>query len=145
MSIIYEALKKVQTQFSAPFKAQKRNNPWLWASVGFVFLGFLGCGFVLMLLINSFTSKTVIKYVSPKKADTLESQETPNPPPIPKQNSPDALFLNGIMTMEGEYMALINNKIVKEGDYIQNLRVLSITQDKVELYSQGKIVVLSTK
>ncbi len=143
MSIIYEALKKVQTRFSASSEDKKKNNALVWTGITFVFLGFLGCGFALMLLINSVSQKTTIKYVVAKNPQT-ERKTTINLPLITKPES-NKLVLNGIIIMEGEYLALINNQILKEGDYIQDMRIISITKDKVELYSQGKLTVLSQK
>lgn len=144
MSIIYEALKKAQTRFIRPAEEKTKNNGMLWFTIGFIFMGFLGCGFALMLLINSASKqKTVVKLVEAKKED-FEKKPALNLPLVSKPNSPQ-LVLNGIMTMEGEYTALINNQILKEGDYIQDMRIISITKDKVELYSKGKLLVLTQK
>jgi hypothetical protein len=71
----------------------------------------------------------------------------PVPPPAPaitttlkkqpseeKIKSPRAvLALNGIVLSPGSSYALINNKIVKEGDKIEGIIVVRITKDSVEL------------
>ncbi|MDP2938888.1 MAG: hypothetical protein Q8O13_02245 [Candidatus Omnitrophota bacterium] len=145
MSIIYDALKKVQNQFPMPNSVKNKNNIWLWLSIGSITLGFLGCGFVLMLLINSSSQKTVIKNIKPENNKPTETLKAINLPQISKQTSSNTLVLNGIISMEGEYLALINNQILKEGDYIQDMRILSITKERVELYSKGKITILTQK
>ncbi len=143
MSIIYEALKKTQDSLANSFAGKKSNPRFLVAVVIFVFVGFLGCGFALMLLINSSSPKNVVKYISPQTQDA-EKTTALNLPLLSKSN-PAQLVLNGIISMEGEYLALINNQILKEGDYVQDKRIISITKDKVELYSKGKLTVLSQK
>ncbi len=57
----------------------------------------------------------------------------------------NALTLNGIISSGGEPVALINNEIVKAGDYIDGKRVLSVSDKKVEIFSEGEVVVLTTK
>lgn len=143
MSIILDALKKAQVRLTGPIEDKKKASTITWLGIGFVFLGFLGCGFALMLLINSSRPKTVVKYVEPIKP-TEEKKPAINLPLISKTDKAQ-LVLNGIITMEGEYLALINNQILKEGDYIQEMRIISITKDKVELYSKGKLTVLTQK
>ena len=142
MSIIYDALKKVQTSFTNATVEKKKTDIILWLGVSFVFIGFLASGFSLMLLINSYRQKTMVKYVEPK--NQASQKPVLNLPLVSKPETPQ-LVLNGIIAMKGEYMALINNQILKEGDYIQDMRIVSITKDKVELYSKGKLTVLTQK
>lgn len=143
MSIIYDALKKAQSRFTFSSPEQKKPGFLVWVGVVMIFLGFLGCGLVLMLLINSANQKTVVKLVPPQKQGE-EKKSILNLPIIPKPES-QQLVLNGIIAMEGEYLALINNQILKEGDYVQNMRIINITKDKVELYSKGKLILLTQK
>ncbi len=139
MSIIYDALKKTQDSLTNSFAGKKKNNLFLLSVIVFVFLGFLGCGFALMLLINSSAQKISVKYVTPQEKKAALSL------PLLSKPSPDQLVLSGIISMEGEYLALINNQILKEGDYCADKRIISITKDRVELYSKGKLTVLSQK
>lgn len=143
MSIIYDALKKAQSHFTFSSPEQKKPGALLWIGVALIFLGFLGCGFALMLVINSANQKTVVKLVPPQK-QAEEKKPILNIPMIFKSEN-QQLVLNGIITMEGEYLALINNQILKEGDYVQNMRIISITKDRVELYSKGKLILLTQK
>lgn len=143
MSIIYEALKKTQSRLINRQEEKPKNNAFLWFTIGFIFTGFLGCGFALMLLINSAHPKTSVKLIT---AALKTSEKTPaavTTAPAKKTQTP--LVLNGIISMEGENVALINNQILKEGDYIDGMRIINITKDKVELYSQGKLLVLTQK
>lgn len=55
------------------------------------------------------------------------------------------LILNGIFYSQGNNIALINNRIVKEGDLILGLRVTKIYHNKVELDADGQKVTLIIK
>jgi hypothetical protein len=61
-----------------------------------------------------------------KTAKKTSSAETITPPR-------PAFVLNGIVISPGSNYALVNNKIVKEGDKIEGVTVVRITKDSVEL------------
>ncbi len=143
MSIIHEALKKAQIRLTIPSEDKKKTNILILLGIGFVFLGFLGCGFALMLLINSSRPKTFVKVVELRKQ--LNEKKVAINLPLTSKPDNSQLVLNGIISMEGNYLALINNQILKEGDYVQGMRIINITKDKVELYSQGKLTALIQK
>lgn len=55
------------------------------------------------------------------------------------------LILNGIFSGKGDNFALINNRIVKEGDSISGVKVLHIYPNKVELDANGQNITLRVK
>lgn len=63
---------------------------------------------------------------------------------IKKEPSPP-LVLNGLFFSENEGYALINNRILKEGDEIEGAIVKRITLDAVELEAGGSVIKLSNK
>lgn len=55
-------------------------------------------------------------------------------------------MLNGVFFSENEGYALINNRIVKEGDALEGVTVKRIKLDEVELEAEdGSTIKLSTK
>jgi len=54
------------------------------------------------------------------------------------------LTLNGVFFSENESYALINNRIVKEGDEIEGLRVARIGLNEVEIQTNGSTITLKT-
>ncbi len=55
------------------------------------------------------------------------------------------LVLNGVFASETGSYALINKRIVKEGDTILGVKVISINSTKVELDAFGKPIILRVK
>jgi len=51
-------------------------------------------------------------------------------------------LLTGIVNLEGEQYAIINNEFLKVGEYTEGKRVFAIYPKKVELFEDGKIVTL---
>jgi len=165
MSIINEALKKTQSQLeqinpaSAPIQPKKPGkNIWVLILTTLLFVGFLSSAGVFLLLIFKNHPNTA-NFAKNKSLATANTQnqgtvtlftQAPAPAmqtPAPKDSSknPSRLVLNGIITMDKEKLALINNQILKEGDYIDDKRVLSISMDKVEIFNKGEIIILKNK
>lgn len=166
MSIINEALKKAQTNLQelslkkgSTESKHKEKNIWWWTATGLIFIGFLGCSGLFIYLLRE-SHRLPISPLS-----TSLNQETspfiPSPPkplfakpssvPISQKDSVNSknrwgnIILNGIVVTGGDRMALINNQTVREGDFIEEVRVLSISEDKVKLFYKGEVIVLSTK
>ncbi|MFA5156265.1 MAG: hypothetical protein WC532_02585 [Candidatus Omnitrophota bacterium] len=59
-------------------------------------------------------------------------------PAAVKKTDQPALVLNGVVFSPGSSYALINNRIVKEGDKIEGITVVRIAQDIVELQDGDK-------
>ena len=86
---------------------------------------------------------------------SVKAEVLPLPPSLPavsenKKAQPQAkkpdrplLVLNGIMFSPGRSYALINNRIVKEGDTIEGVTVKQIAQDSVQMQDAEKEFKLS--
>ena len=85
-----------------------------------------------------------------KKASEDPATPPPAPPPAPApsiktgeaKNRVFGMTLNGIVKMGEEYVALINNKIVREGDVIGERKVLRIEKDQVKVFDRGETIIL---
>jgi type II secretory pathway component PulC len=53
--------------------------------------------------------------------------------------------LNGIMFSDNDKSALVNNKIVQEGDTVDGAQVTRISEESVELSREGKTITLTTR
>jgi hypothetical protein len=133
MSIIYDALKKVESSR----RPDKINNPLKKKSVIRKYLLYL-----FIAVLGFLTANISLKMLG---AEKRSAQPTPLSYPAqsqdiaPIQNLPNEekphleYFLNGIFVTEDESYAIINNKIVKEGDRLNEATVLRINPDSVEL------------
>ncbi len=160
MSIIYDALKKVENKLREP-KAQdlrimplaKKNVP---IKIFVLFLAVLALGFLMAKVLFSFgfIEKAIPAASLPKPPSTsmAPKQQVINIPPelnenpgsiepgvsAPSQNkAPDLspFVLNGVFFSGQEGYALINNQILKEGDVIAGAKITRITLEGVELES----------
>ncbi len=161
MSIIHEALKKVEAsnnrQAKPLPKADKRNNLKTYA----LYLIMAALGFVCANLIFSFFTKPLHKVYSAtaKQKTSLARPVLVNPATAPRASLPAAsrespglkkealpsLVLEGVFFSGEEGYALINNKIVKEGEKIMGVTVVRITLEGVELKSKDSITKLSSQ
>jgi hypothetical protein len=64
------------------------------------------------------------------------------PAPAPKVASPDELRLSAISRRDGRPVALINDRLVFEGDSFEGVRVLRIGETEVEVEVNGQRRVL---
>ena len=123
--------------------------------------------YMLVAIIGFFAAKTFFDFITRAQTEdnvrekALESilPQLPEQPPalteLPEANAteiteikkpqPPTLVLNGIVFSPDSSYALINNKIVKEGDKIEGVIVVRITQDGVELKDQDAPFKLSPK
>ncbi len=175
MSIIYEALKKVEKLQSAipafpkgtkKEKEEPKVNTYLLYGIyaGIVVAGFFIASIILSLLTKPLPIETKLPQVLPEeklagqkdRATELTPAQTSTPQPMPMAaatsktpepiNQPlPELVLNGLFFSENEGYVLINNHILKEGDEINGAVVKRISLDGVELDSQGSIIKLSNK
>jgi len=161
MSIIYDALKKVEGDISKP-------KPVSGVSGGlpkrtFKLVPFIAYSFAVLLALFSMkmvydliTSPRQAKQVKKEPGRSLNVVAAANQPAllskhIPTLNTqeiteelPD-LVLNGIFFSGGSGYALINNQILEEGDGISGLVVRRITEGDVELKAKNSVVTLSLK
>lgn len=141
MSIIYEALKKVEPQLEnkrRPKPATRRKNHIIAAFIVIV----LGAALSFTILFTAPTAATpqkpVLRPPTPKpQAKTPQPRQT-FPPPSPRE-----FALTGIFFSEGQGSALINNSIVSESDTIEGAKVVKITLNEVELEIAGQVTKLT--
>lgn len=57
----------------------------------------------------------------------------------------DTLTLNGTIMMGDKRVALINNEIYETGDYIRGMKIINIDMKKIEMLSNGEIVILEVR
>jgi hypothetical protein len=164
MSIINDALKKTQTRLQENKSLSppgEKKSPRL----GFLFFlfGLVGCGLWVLFFVSPGSQGRTKQASLPKEppASTVISQLPPEPQKAEPQQAPAPivqtffstpsppaaveLTINGIIEMDGELIALINNKIVKEGDEIDGKRIVKITSESVEILDNGNAVTLTTK
>ncbi len=60
-------------------------------------------------------------------------------------NRPRKLFLSGIAYKEGVYLAVIDGKVVKKGDIIENKKIINISEDRIILQENDKFEVLKVR
>jgi len=159
MSIIYDALKKVEKSGNSALKENKETPvPKNKIKNYLIYILFLGVGL--------FAAKEFFSYVSPQphRAKTVKhvqtkipQNNTPNPAPLEQPRVPPAaavenkeiaqkptLILNGVFYSGEESYALINNQIVKTGDKISGAVIKKISPGEVLLNSEGSEISLTT-
>ena len=104
-------------------------------------------GFYLAKLGFNYLAETQNKAISPVKPRQAATAPVTVPSPVtvpdaraesrakkaPEKAPRPTLVLNGIVVSPGASYALINNKIVEEGDTVEGLKVVRITKENVEL------------
>ena len=155
MSIINEALKKTQQKLSGAsssampaFGSQEKKGilPWILTTL---ILASLGCIAAFASLMYSYKQAMQVS-MDKQKSKIIETVKRNYLPailsPVSGKNSPEGVALNGIVTTGGERFVLLNNEIYRPGDYLGQRRILSISEDSVELVDQNKkVIILKTK
>ncbi len=147
------------------FDDHKKSNAWLWVTVTLIGLGFVACGIVLILILTakektSTTPPSSLKQ-SASPAKFIFNAQTKTAPQNAKKSiltssktaavsgtkskNKDSFTLNGVFSTGEEQLALIDNKIYKVGDYVGQMRIVSISTDKVELFYKGKVTILKAQ
>ncbi|MDP8265049.1 MAG: hypothetical protein P9M12_06190 [Candidatus Aceula lacicola] len=146
MSIINEALKKTQSILSSQKNQDDptQKDPWIKAAMLIIIGGFLGCAIVFGTIILSNNNTLPSKPLeNAKTINANSSSSTPKDATVKKQPAASSgIELNGIMQTGDQYMALINNKIVRQGDAIDDKKVLDITENSVKIFDNGEVFVL---
>lgn len=164
MSIIHDALKKVQQSLDGQKKTSSTAASGSPSFCGEKFPG-ISQALILLSFVVSLLILTLFILFPPKETKNMpaplpERKETlagpaltppasvmPNPPPArPSRTNTDSrlagLALTGIVKTGDEYIALINNKIVREGDALGEKKVLAITSDHVKIFDRGEAIFL---
>ncbi len=132
MSIIYEALKKVDIKGGdAPPLPRSPASPRITMRI-VISLAAAGSTIVLFCTAQGIFS-------SPPKAETTTTPVGPPAPAVVQNTKMPEILLNGIFYSGNETYALINNKIVKTGDDVEGALVRDIQADSVELELGGTV------
>jgi len=163
MSIINDALKKAEIQLKkntappAPDPAKRSGYRYF-----FLYLPILAAGLWLSNSIFNFlghktqisSQKTKGQTLQTALKDDPSATQTASPAAItvlpvkttPEDKTPGGSFiLSGVFSSGDDRYALVNNKIVKENDYVDGAQVSLITANTVELDNAGQTVTLSTQ
>jgi len=162
MSIIYDALKKIEKSNSLTPKTEDKKNAsggpktktyllyilvvCLGAVIANIFLGFFAKP-VKVAKVNKAVASPVLPPVAPAAPKVLPPAASSLPIPAAEaKRQPEfpPLVLNGVFFSQAEGYALINNQIVKEGDTVDGAVVKRIRLEEVELEFEGSITKLST-
>lgn len=155
MSIIYDALKKIEHSNNNDFKLlwnnkyirqQNKPRPYL------LFLLIIALG---LFIYNNFTlSKRPPSLVSPIQTNVQfkpfsgqvlqQKEEQQEGDKVIEDNPKPIWVLNGVFSSLGKNYALINNQIVQEKDIIAGAIVRHIDLDSVELETIGGFVKITT-
>jgi len=154
MSIIYDALKKVQTGLKMENKKIPPVKP-VFLYLGIAVIGVLLAQFLFNFFAPSAPSSKKLKVnvtalkVTPSVKQQAPLEKVVTQPQAAQQTVPVAqaelpsLVLNGIFSTGNEGYCLINNQILKVGDEIEGLVVEKIKDQEVELSNKGTIIKLS--
>ena len=157
MSIIYDALKKVENSGKSVLK----NNKELPAPKNKIKNYFI---YILFLALGLFVAKTFFSYLNRQPPQvktakqnqiTLPHNNTTKIPPLQQPQLAPAIenkelpekptfILNGVFSSGEESYALINNQIVKLGDKISGAVIKKIAPEEVLLDSDGSEIKLTT-
>ncbi len=161
MSIIYDALKKVEGSLSKPKPVSEVSHALpkrTFKLIPFVAYSFavLLAFFSMKMVYDLITSPGQAKQAKKQPAHSLNFVAAVKQLALPSRDVralntqeiteelPD-LVLNGIFFSEGDGYALINNQILEEGDGISGLVVKRIAGEDVELKTKNSVVTLSLK
>ncbi len=148
MSIIYDALKKIQRTKAAGLnipEADKKHSKYnLYVFYFLIICAGLFMGNIFFSFLGRRKSPPIKKINRPVVGEKISlpidkpsQKKEPVESSAPEKGSEESLVINGVFFSEDEGYALINNKIVKEGDVIAEGKVQRITLDEVVLERAG--------
>lgn len=153
MSIIYDALRKVEKFQQTTSKEKERVDKHPKFKFSLLYILIVGIGFFIAnIFFNFFTKPTLIDTHTslstnlPPLKETIQVKESP-PSQETITNKPMVLpsfVLNGVFFSGDQGYALINNRIVTRGDVIEGATVKRIDLEEVELEISNSTVKLST-
>lgn len=148
MSIIYEALKKTQERLRFAAVLDPRERLKLKLYVVFIFIALLGFSYALTILFYNPSLVSIDLNKKPLDSLPLEQKQLTQAPPTaskPIKQPSDRFVLKGIVTKNNEKVALINDEMLRKGEYIDGAYIINILDNKVYLDLGGKPVVLKIK
>ena len=156
MSIIYDALKKIEKKAEPAVpkvqvaKSVNKSQRPLGAYLLYALVAFIGI-LIGNFIFGSFRQKVKAGYAPSAKtpppvsspAVTRPLAKLPETVPAPVPAAPQ-LVLNGVFFSDDGGYALINNRIVREGDTIEGVKIVRISSEEVELDNSGTPLKLPT-
>lgn len=154
MSIIYDALKKIEGLHAGDSKdkinQKSRFRPGHKVKVYLTCVLSACLGFLITGIFFRIVSRIPKNQVQVLQQSPVEAPLPAIPPPAPAiiaktetQPLAPSFVLSGVFFSENEGHALINNRIVKEGDKIDRATVMQIALDEVKLELDGLAIRLS--
>lgn len=166
MSIIYDALKKVEESNNISSREKVSKEHKLKPKIYLVYILVICLGFfIASIFLELFTKplqintkvisknlpqidKTpdlnIIPQTLPPKDTPISESNISYQPPETKKEPEVSFVLNGVFFSQDEGYALINNRIVKEGDLVDGMTVKRIRLEEVELRNpEGLTIKLS--
>ena len=143
MSIIYDALKKVErstnkdiiTEVNKERSASKLTSYLLYALV--ICAGIFAANMMFGMFSPPVASPKTAKIAKPAAKETSSPVPPKATPPVIVEAKIEpmipTLVLNGVFFSKNEGYALINNKVVKQGDSVEGIKVRKVNLDDVEL------------
>ena len=147
MSIIYDALKKVERSTNKDIITEVNKERSANKLTPYLLYALVACGgiFAANMVFTVFSPPAT----SPKPAKITKPAVVKEAPvPIPSKTITPApttiveakiepmippLMLNGVFFSKNQGFALINNKVVKQGDSVEGIKVRKVNLDDVEL------------
>ena len=142
MSIIYEALKKVEgrDKIKLPLEARKKTLTFILFFLGIAFFAIFVSRFIKKIVFPARFPSVNPQQVSVAENKEKESRIVPKVTDLNMQKGASGVetelpgyMLEGIIYEREAPLAIINGKIVKKGDKIEDWEVISITPVEVEL------------
>ena len=134
MSIIYDALKKTETKtkdIEEKIRGPKRNKS------KFLKIFFVLCILIIVGFAGFFIGKPSKSPSSGRRGVLIPKIRLPTSVQTKaSKESKSTLSLNGIMFSDGQYFALINDQIVKAGDFIEGAQIHKIDSAGVEITTE---------
>ena len=164
MSIIHEALKKVQNSLQdkisspprvggaepltvAPAEGGTKNGPksgWKVIVLVLSVVAVLTAGYVYRQGASSPAPHPVVPKIGPPSPIQVNAVPAPVPEPKteakpePKPEHTDTLNIHGIMSDPNGNVVLIDNGIYAEGDEVQGVKIIKISLDGIVILKDGK-------
>ena len=159
MSIIHDALKKVQTDTTnipdthTTKPCDKKDRPQQASLILAALTAIAGITAFLYYISPTIKASLPQKvYSNINKSRHRNTLKILSQTPITKKSSPpqfmgnsSSLFLNGTMIIDNKKAALINNEIYKIGDTIAGKKIINITLEGVELLDDNGIITLKQR
>ena len=153
MSIIYDALKKVERTTNKDIISEVNKERSASKLTSYLLYALVACAgiFAANMIFSAFSpenaaplpkeAKIILPAASRKTATAAKETLGPIPPKVAPAVIVEAkiepmippLMLNGVFFSKNEGFALINNKVVKQGDSVEGIKVKKVNLDDVEL------------